>query len=172
VTVPIPMILRCPGCGRRHVDEGEWAARPHHTHACQHCGEVWRPAVVDTVGVRFLPGFRDPHRQGTWVERDEGYSDRAWVSKDPADYTFEVYDRLRNLPNSNNRVAHPSTQVAAARVRHPRAYEPWTREEDRALGDAARARAPVKELVRRFGRSYGAVGARLERLGLARLYWA
>lgn len=54
---PIPMLLWCPGCGVRHLDEDEYATKPHHTHACQHCGMCWRPAVVATVGVRFLPGF-------------------------------------------------------------------------------------------------------------------
>lgn len=56
---PVPMILWCPDCRERHVDEGEFAHRPHHTHACQHCGMVWRPAVVATVGVKFLPGFKN-----------------------------------------------------------------------------------------------------------------
>lgn len=56
---PIPMLLRCPACGSRHIDEGIFATKPHHTHACQHCGEVWRPAIVNTVGVKFLPGFKD-----------------------------------------------------------------------------------------------------------------
>lgn len=56
---PIPMLLWCPLCRARHVDAGEFAVKPHHTHACQACGHVWRPAVVPTVGVRFLPGFRD-----------------------------------------------------------------------------------------------------------------
>jgi rubredoxin len=56
---PVPMVLHCPECGARHVDAGEFAARSHHTHACQSCGFVWRPAVVATVGVQFLPGFRD-----------------------------------------------------------------------------------------------------------------
>ena len=56
---PIPMLLTCPSCGKRHVDTGEFATRPHHTHACQHCGMTWRPAVVPTVGVQFLPGFKD-----------------------------------------------------------------------------------------------------------------
>jgi len=54
------MLLWCPQCNHRHIDRGAFAARPHHTHACQHCGHVWRPAIVDTVGVAFLPGFRDP----------------------------------------------------------------------------------------------------------------
>lgn len=56
---PIPMRLICPECGELHVDEGEFETKPHHTHACQHCGCVWRPAVVNTVGVRFLPGFKN-----------------------------------------------------------------------------------------------------------------
>lgn len=58
---PIPLILTCPAptCGARHIDEGEWANRVHHTHSCQICGFTWRPAVVPTVGVQFLPGFKN-----------------------------------------------------------------------------------------------------------------
>ena len=56
---PIPMRLTCPDCGELHLDEGVFATKPHHTHACQHCGMVWRPCVQPTVGVRFLPGFRN-----------------------------------------------------------------------------------------------------------------
>lgn len=56
---PIPMILTCPVCSGRHIDKGLFEFKSHHTHACQHCGITWRPAVVDTVGVQFLPGFKD-----------------------------------------------------------------------------------------------------------------
>lgn len=56
---PIPMRIPCPSCGVLHVDDGEFATKPHHTHACQSCGNVWRPAIVPTVGVRFLPGFKN-----------------------------------------------------------------------------------------------------------------
>ncbi len=56
---PIPMRLLCPECHELHIDVGMFATSPHHTHACQHCGNVWRPAVVATVGVRFLPGFKN-----------------------------------------------------------------------------------------------------------------
>lgn len=56
---PIPMRIHCPECGELHIDEGEFATKIHHTHACQHCGAVFRPAVVPTVGVRFLPGFKN-----------------------------------------------------------------------------------------------------------------
>ena len=55
----IPMILTCPACNARHIDKGLFAIKPHHTHACQSCGMVWRPAIVATVGVQYLPGFKD-----------------------------------------------------------------------------------------------------------------
>jgi len=56
---PLPMLLHCPLCAARHVDVGEFATKAHHTHACQNCGHVWRPAIVNTVGVQFLPGYRN-----------------------------------------------------------------------------------------------------------------
>lgn len=49
--VPIPMLLWCPDCCLAHIDEGEWATRPHKTHRCEHCSHEWRPANVPTVGV-------------------------------------------------------------------------------------------------------------------------
>ena len=56
----IPMIIFCPKCNNRHIDKGEFITKLHHTHACQSCGFVWRPAIVHTVGVEFLPGFKEP----------------------------------------------------------------------------------------------------------------
>lgn len=56
---PIPMLIWCPECVTRHIDKGEFATEPHHTHACQHCGNVFRVAIGPTVGVRFLPGFKN-----------------------------------------------------------------------------------------------------------------
>ncbi len=56
---PVPMILTCPSCCARHIDVGDFATKVHHTHACQSCGMVWRPAVVPTVGVQFLPGYKN-----------------------------------------------------------------------------------------------------------------
>ncbi|HEX4334655.1 MAG TPA: hypothetical protein VH062_02010 [Polyangiaceae bacterium] len=57
--VPVPMVLHCPECRARHVDEGEFATKVHHTQSCQSCGLTWRPAVVATIGVQFLPGFKN-----------------------------------------------------------------------------------------------------------------
>lgn len=56
---PIAMRLRCPSCNEIHVDEPPWDTKDHHTHACQNCGEVWRPAIENTRGVQFLPGFKN-----------------------------------------------------------------------------------------------------------------
>ena len=58
-TAPIPILLHCPECRTRHIDVGPFATKVHHTHSCQGCGLTWRPAVVPTVGVQFLPGFKN-----------------------------------------------------------------------------------------------------------------
>ena len=57
-TASVPMILFCPN-GHRHLDLGLFEQKPHHTHACQECGIVWRPAKLNTHGVQFLPGYRN-----------------------------------------------------------------------------------------------------------------
>ena len=54
---PIPCTMYCPFCGALHVDEGEWATRPHHKHLCQHCGKLWR---VEPYCYGVDPGPRDP----------------------------------------------------------------------------------------------------------------
>jgi hypothetical protein len=67
-STPISMRLHCPKCGEMHVDQGEFATKPHHTHSCQYCGLTWRPAIPPTVGVRYLPGFRDEVRPIDWAK--------------------------------------------------------------------------------------------------------
>jgi hypothetical protein len=58
---PIPMVIHCPMCHERHIDEPPWdgVEKRHATHACQSCGHCFRPAVLNTVGVQFLPGFKN-----------------------------------------------------------------------------------------------------------------
>jgi rubredoxin len=55
----IPIQLNCPRCGEQHLDLGDFATKLHHTHACQKCGLVWRPCKFFTVGVKFLPGYKN-----------------------------------------------------------------------------------------------------------------
>ncbi len=56
---PMELLLSCPVCHARHIDVGEFAKKPHHTHACQGCGNVWRPAKEPTVGVQYLSGYKN-----------------------------------------------------------------------------------------------------------------
>lgn len=60
---PVDVILHCPVCLTRHVDEPQpeknWTNPPHRTHECQQCGHLWRPYDVATNGVAMLPGQRD-----------------------------------------------------------------------------------------------------------------
>jgi hypothetical protein len=56
---PSRLVLYCPA-GHQHVDEGEWATRPHRTHQCQwtdgliSCKLEWRPSPLPTFGVASL----------------------------------------------------------------------------------------------------------------------
>lgn len=50
---PKPVFLFCPKCKFLHVDEGEWATKPHKTHLCTECGHKWRPHAYPTVGIAF-----------------------------------------------------------------------------------------------------------------------
>lgn len=56
---PIQMLLWCPLCHARHIDDGAFKTKPHRDHSCQACGLTWRPAKVPTVGVQFLEGYKD-----------------------------------------------------------------------------------------------------------------
>ena len=51
VVAPVPLRMCCPWCGAQHLDEGEWATRPHKTHLCLCCWRTFRPREYATVGV-------------------------------------------------------------------------------------------------------------------------
>lgn len=90
---PIPILLYCPMCNTRHIDEGTDATTAHHTHGCQNskCGHVWRPAIVATVGVWFLPGFNKAVAAlATLTDRDPATLLRVKVIA-PADLAPEFY---------------------------------------------------------------------------------
>jgi hypothetical protein len=71
VPQPMKQVIYCPltakcecgrprMCGARHVDKGDFATKPHHTHSCQECGGSFRLQKEATVGVAFIPEFKDP----------------------------------------------------------------------------------------------------------------
>jgi hypothetical protein len=88
---PIPMLLFCPMCNTRHIDDGDFATKPHHTHACQNmeCGMVWRPAIVPTVGVRWLPGFNNA------INKLDAWKDQQEKSAPPTPVLHGVYLELQ-----------------------------------------------------------------------------
>lgn len=100
---PIPMLLWCPECGERHLDVGRFASKPHHTHACQGCGMVWRPAIGPTVGVEFLTGFKNepasppsaaPERATDPVRVEGGESPSELLHRMWRDAKSGTYDKL------------------------------------------------------------------------------
>lgn len=56
--------------------------------------------------------------------------------------------------------------LASIRKSFPRAYEPWTPEEDEELAEQYGARVALPELARRFQRQLGAISSRVRHLGL------
>lgn len=56
---PLAIRICCEKCGTLHIDEGEFATRPHKSHTCQSCGVTWQPSLHPTFGVRFLPGTQN-----------------------------------------------------------------------------------------------------------------
>jgi DNA-binding CsgD family transcriptional regulator len=53
------------------------------------------------------------------------------------------------------------------RAEHPRAYEPWTKEEDLRLGSMLAAGKTAEEIAEVLQRKRGAITSRLTKLGLA-----
>lgn len=57
VSGPATIPLYCPWCGKRHVDEGEWATKTHAVHLCvndavgEGCQRRWQ--LMDTDGLPF-----------------------------------------------------------------------------------------------------------------------
>ena len=55
----IPMLLWCPACHERHIDVARVRDEAP-SYACMPgLWLAWRPAIVPTVGVQFLPGFKN-----------------------------------------------------------------------------------------------------------------
>ena len=94
----IPLYLTCPKCNVRHIDEGEFATKRHHTHSCQSCGLTWRPAVVATVGVAHLPGFRSSSSPAlaTLSDREREIRNAAEMAGDQDDGPYETKSQLLN----------------------------------------------------------------------------
>jgi hypothetical protein len=56
--------------------------------------------------------------------------------------------------------------------RHPRAYEPWTDDEDRSLANLFRSGVTVARIAGQLGRNRGAIRSRLVKMGLVESFSA
>ena len=149
--VPVAMVLRCPSCAYQHVDEGEWATRPHRTHLCADCGAEWRPFDYATVGVettaqgdgerrwqvltstgsiRKLCPFFVHDRTGTSINALGGYFVNQVVAQRHANYLNALEERNRELEAERDE---------ARRITY-RAAEVWNQEEVELKAEAARWR--------------------------------
>lgn len=63
-------------------------------------------------------------------------------------------------------------RMAAIKERHPRAYEPWSPEEDASLERLYRSGVPTTEIASRLQRRPTAIGSRLRKLALEIPGWA
>lgn len=48
---PLEMLLRCPECGKFHIDKGELSQQPHKIHECEFCKHMWQPKPCNTFGI-------------------------------------------------------------------------------------------------------------------------
>lgn len=114
-----PMRLPCEKCGALHIDEGEFAVKPHHTHTCQRCGLTWRAAIEPTVGVLFLPGYQNypppeplpewrPHPMG--AQQGEGKASVGLGSQAPDAAAVEGEPFFRYVTQSPFALKRASTQ--------------------------------------------------------------
>lgn len=79
--------LYCPRCEQSHVDVGEWATRPHHTHRCAHCEFEWRiepyvfgAAPYKDAAAEYARGRRE-EREAVVRELRAGASDHGSVTR-------------------------------------------------------------------------------------------
>lgn len=55
----LELLIYCPRCLKQHIDEGDFATKPHKTHACQFCGLGFRASKEPSVGVQFFSGWKN-----------------------------------------------------------------------------------------------------------------
>jgi hypothetical protein len=98
--LPIPMVVKCPkeGCGKIHIDEGEWATKRHMTHLCAACGHEWKPYSFPTVGVASSPPYSPGREIDKWrAAKFSIFSDMDWCSIDQKAHDAVYQYLLREL---------------------------------------------------------------------------
>lgn len=55
----LELLIHCPRCLKQHIDDGEFAVKPHKMHACQFCGLGFAVSKEPSVGVQFFSGWKN-----------------------------------------------------------------------------------------------------------------
>ena len=101
------------------------------------------PAKFESYGEAFLAVIRD------------------YSASTPTNATIHASPRS----NDNTEAFIGTDRLAEVRQEYPRAYEPWTTEEEQQLEQFYNAGLSVAEIAERLGRQLGAIQSRLNRLG-------
>lgn len=97
----------------------------------------------------------------------EGHSYAQIVDSHPAISYLDIFAAAEEaLKLSESQVDHRE-RLAQIKTKYPRAYEPWTSEDDVALTAMSKQASPISEMAKRFGRQPSAIRSRLAKLGLA-----
>ena len=86
----------------------------------------------------------------------------AWTYHDIFRAAAEALGAAHDAPSS--RYEERMTEIKAA---HPKAYQPWTSDDDTRLAASFRAGATVQSLAEQFQRQPSAIRSRLAKLNLA-----
>lgn len=117
------------------------------------------------------PDASDAHRMKPLPEPDaESSADAKHVSRQPPARSRrsaeldELASRIAAIPIQRTSSADP--RFHEIRKRYPRAYEPWSQEEDRLLTQACRRTQSARTLAEVFARQPGAIRSRIGKLGI------
>lgn len=107
--------IPCEQCGKLHIDEGVWATKPHHTHACQFCGAVWRPARENTCGVEFIPGFKNETTKIEFMTWMMDFRTGRWIPDPPVKAGLERFFGVPLVEIPSNRCCDLSERECVLR---------------------------------------------------------
>jgi hypothetical protein len=77
-----------------------------------------------------------------------------------------AFDNLQEDVQGEQYISPSNKRILSIREQHPKAYKPWTNEDDELLKQKYLERTPVQELAKHFQRQPGAIRSRLRKLSL------
>lgn len=97
----------------------------------------------------------------------EGYSYSQIVDGHPGISYLDIFAAAEEALRANESQSTYQQRLEAIKSKHPRAYEPWTADDDAGLAEMSRQNRPVTEMSARFKRQPSAIRSRLAKLGLS-----